>query len=280
MSFDSRRLRAGSRAKTHVPGGTRSRPALQLGRHRLRAGRGRHPGMFNNRPIIVGVLTLGYATLGLVFARRRHPRGPAAPVRQRWRRRAGAARSPGLLAAAMVALLPIADEPRQSADRFSSSLDQAALQHADLRHPAARLGAYCLAAARRACLAAAGALLVELPGPVRRPLAGGLDRERARRPVPGADPADSRQQHATTKPLHDLLYTCTGLKLRGRDHHLRRGGCRDGALRHDREQIVEARRSPRRRPDAAHPLGLCLPPPSCSSRCSRSMPAISSARCC
>jgi hypothetical protein len=64
-------------------------------------------GMFNNRPIIVGVLTLGYATLGLVYASigivaaRRHLFASAGQTVL-----AGAAA--GLLAAAIVAILPLA----------------------------------------------------------------------------------------------------------------------------------------------------------------------------
>jgi hypothetical protein len=63
-------------------------------------------------------------------------------------------------------------------------------------------------------LGAAGALLVELPGWLRRPLTGGLVAsgmaglfQELIRPV--------LANSSTTKPLHDLIYTYTGMKPEG-----------------------------------------------------------------
>src|SRR5262249_62033792 len=64
-------------------------------------------GMFNNRPIIVGVLTLAYATLGLVFAS-----AGIFVARRKLFASAGqtvlAGAMAGLLAGAIVGVLPIA----------------------------------------------------------------------------------------------------------------------------------------------------------------------------
>ena len=65
--------------------------------------------MFNNRPIIVGVLTLGYATLGLVFSWTagllvaQGGTSSRAPGRPCWRAAVG-----GAFGGSVVAILPIA----------------------------------------------------------------------------------------------------------------------------------------------------------------------------
>ena len=168
-------------------------------------------GMFNNRPIIVGVLTLGYATLGLVLATagivvaRRHLFASAGQTVL-----AGAAA--GLLAAAMVAILPIAMSLINLRTIFVA-LDSPLYKFLTFSRPTLAEGVTALLLLGGG-MAAAGALLVELPGWLRRPLTGGLVAsgmaglfQELIRPVL----ANAR----TTKPLHDLIYTYTGMKPQG-----------------------------------------------------------------
>lgn len=168
-------------------------------------------GMFNNRPIIVGVLTLGYATLGLVLATagivvaRRHLFASAGQTVL-----AGAAA--GLLAAAMVAILPIAMSLINLRTIFVA-LNSPLYKFLTFSRPTLAEGVTALLLLGGG-MAAAGALLVELPGWLRRPLTGGLVAsgmaglfQELIRPVL----ANAR----TTKPLHDLIYTYTGMKPQG-----------------------------------------------------------------
>ena len=168
-------------------------------------------GMFNNRPIIVGVLTLGYATLGLVYASvgivaaRRHLFASAGQTVL-----SGAAA--GLLAAAIVAILPLAMSLINLRTIFVA-LDPPLFKFLTFSRPTLLEGVTVMLLLG-AGLGAAGALLVELPGWLRRPLTGGLVAsgmaglfQELIRPV--------LANSSTTKPLHDLIYTYTGMKPAG-----------------------------------------------------------------
>ena len=167
-------------------------------------------GMFNKRPIIVGELTLGYATLGLAFllagvlvARRRVFPTPTQTV--------VAGLAAGAIGAVVFALLPTAMSFISLRSVFVS-LDNNIYKMLTFGFsPPIGIGLLlCLGA----ILGLIGALLMELPEPVRRPIAGGLIAaglaglfQELIRPI--------LANSATTKPIHDLLYTWTGMTLRG-----------------------------------------------------------------
>ena len=167
--------------------------------------------MFNNRPIIVGLVTLGYATVGLLFLLSGILVGikrPFATLSQMMQ--AGAVA--GTIAAALVALLPIVmnffslrfifvalDKPLF--DMLTFSVQPPALGIAYLVVLGALLGSL-------------GVLLVALPPRIRRPLTGGAIAvglaglfQELLRPI--------LANSSVTKPVHDLLYTHTGLMLQG-----------------------------------------------------------------
>jgi branched-chain amino acid transport system permease protein len=167
-------------------------------------------GMFNKRPIIVGELTLGYATLGLIFllagilvARRRLFPTPMQTL--------AASIAAGTIGAAVFALLPIVMSFISLRSVFVS-LDNNIYKMLTFGFsPPISIGLLlCLGA----ILGFLGALLMELPDPVRRPIAGGLIAagiaglfQELIRPI--------LANSTTTKPIHDLLYTWTGMTLRG-----------------------------------------------------------------
>jgi branched-chain amino acid transport system permease protein len=167
-------------------------------------------GMFNKRPVIVGYLTLGYAALGVTFL--------TAGLLLAWRRVFASnihtllgGVVAGALAGAILALVPIAMSIMNLRTVFVS-LD-------NLVYKMLTFGLYAplgIAAliALGAALGLLGALLMELPERLGRPIAAGLIAaglaglfQELIRPIL----ANSR----TTKPIHDLLYTWTGLTLRG-----------------------------------------------------------------
>lgn len=167
--------------------------------------------MFQNRPIIVGTLTLGYATLGvtlfaagLLVARRglfghRDPTVVAGAVA-------------GALAASLPALLAVVMSMVDLRGVFVA-LNAPLLAMLTLHQESALLGAAYLLVLG-ATLGGAGALFLQLADGIRRPLAGGLIAtglagmlQELIRPVL----ANSR----LTRPLHDLLYTWSGLTLSG-----------------------------------------------------------------
>jgi branched-chain amino acid transport system permease protein len=168
-------------------------------------------GMFNNRPIIVGVLTLAYATVGVTFAAagimvaRRHLfTSPGQTVL------AGAVA--GLIAAAILSILPIVMSLINLRFIFVA-LDPALYKFLTFSRPTLYEGVIAMLALG-AALGAAGAALVLLPGWLRRPLTGGLVAsgmaglfQELIRPV--------LANSSATKPLHDLIYTYTGMKLQG-----------------------------------------------------------------
>jgi branched-chain amino acid transport system permease protein len=167
-------------------------------------------GMFNKRPIVVGHLTLGYAALGLIFlvagalvARRRL--FTTLPLK------ITAGLTAGAIGAAVLALLPMVMSFFNLRTVFVS-LDNLIYKMLTfgLSAPLGIVLLICLGAA----LGLLGAVLVELPEFIRRPLAAGLILaglaglfQELIRPIL----ANSK----TSKPIHDLLYTWTGLTLRG-----------------------------------------------------------------
>jgi branched-chain amino acid transport system permease protein len=167
-------------------------------------------GMFNKRPIIVGELTLGYATLGLVFllagvlvARRRVFPTPTQTL--------VAGLAAGAVGAVVFALLPTVMSFISLRSVFVS-LDNNIYKMLTFGFsPPIGIGLLlCLGA----LLGFIGALLMELPEPLRRPIIGGLIAaglaglfQELIRPI--------LANSATTKRIHDLLYTWTGMTLRG-----------------------------------------------------------------
>lgn len=167
-------------------------------------------GMFNKRPIIVGHLTLGYAALGLIFlvagvlvARRRL--FTSLPLKLT------AGLAAGIVGAAVLALLPMVMSFVNLRSVFVS-LDNLIYRMLTFGFPAP------LGIALLICLGAAlgllGAMLLELPDSIRRPLTAGFVAaglaglfQELIRPILANSKA--------TKPIHDLLYTWTGLTLRG-----------------------------------------------------------------
>jgi branched-chain amino acid transport system permease protein len=167
-------------------------------------------GMFNKRPVIVGYLTLGYAALGVIFL--------TAGLLVAWRRvfatnvhtLLGGAVA-GALAGVILALVPTVMSFMNLRTVFVS-LDNLVFKMLTFGLYAP-LGIAALIALG-AALGLLGALLMELPERLGRPIAAGLTAaglaglfQELIRPIL----ANSR----TTKPIHDLLYTWTGLTLRG-----------------------------------------------------------------
>jgi branched-chain amino acid transport system permease protein len=167
-------------------------------------------GMFNKRPIIVGELTLGYATLGLIFllagvlvARRRLFATPTQTI--------VAGLTAGAVGAVVFALLPTVMSFINLRSVFVS-LDNNIYKMLTFGFPPAMGIALLLCLG--AMLGFLGALLMELPESLRRPIAGGLIAaglaglfQELIRPI--------LANSTTTKPIHDLLYTWTGMTLRG-----------------------------------------------------------------
>jgi branched-chain amino acid transport system permease protein len=167
--------------------------------------------MFQNRPIIVDTLTLGYATLGLM---------PLAAGLLVARRGLFGHRDPtvlgGVVAGALAAALPALLALLMSLVDLRSvfvALNPLLLAMLIFGQQPALLGAAYLLVLG-GVLGGAGALFLLLAEGIRRPLAGGLIAtglagmlQELIRPIL----ANSR----VTKPLHDLLYTWSGLTLRG-----------------------------------------------------------------
>jgi branched-chain amino acid transport system permease protein len=167
-------------------------------------------GMFNNRPIIVGELTLGYATLGLLFL----TTGILVATQRLY---ASAAHTliaglvAGTIASATFALLPVA-----------MSLINLRSVFVALDAPLYKMLTFGLSppvgiavfVGLGTVLGFLGALLIELPRLYRRPLAGGLIAvglaglfQELLRPI--------LYNSSVTKPVHDLLYGWYGLILQG-----------------------------------------------------------------
>lgn len=167
--------------------------------------------MFNNRPIIVGVVTLGYATLGILFLVAGLLVGHKRPFAEVPRNVVAGAVA-GATAATMVAALAFAMSVANFRPVFLS-LDKALLDMLTFSMQPPGLGMLCLIALGTV-LGTIGALVVPLPRTIRRPLSSGVIAvglaglfQELIRPI--------LANSSVTKPLHDLLYTYTGLKLRG-----------------------------------------------------------------
>jgi branched-chain amino acid transport system permease protein len=167
--------------------------------------------MFQNRPIIVGTLALGYATLGLtlftagLLVARRGLFGHRDPTVV-----AGAVA--GALAASLPVLLAIVMSLVELRHVFVA-LNRPLLAMLTFHLEPAWLGAAFLVLLG-VVLGGAGAFFLLLVEHIRRPLAGGLVAtglagmlQELIRPILANSPV--------TKPLHDLLYTWNGLSLRG-----------------------------------------------------------------
>jgi branched-chain amino acid transport system permease protein len=167
--------------------------------------------MFNNRPIIVGVITLGYATLGVLFlvagllVARKHP-FPGLPMTL-----LGGAVA-GTIASILVALLPAVMSVVNLRSVFLS-LDKPLLDMLTFYTQPPGLGILYLVGLGP-LLGILGVLLVSLPPAIRRPLSGGIIAaaiaglfQELIRPI--------LANSSVTKPIHDLLYTYTGLKWQG-----------------------------------------------------------------
>jgi branched-chain amino acid transport system permease protein len=166
--------------------------------------------MFNNRPIIVGELTLGYATLGLLFL--------TAGIVVAWKfgdepptRVLTASLAAGAIASTIVALLPVAMSLINLRPVFVA-LDPPLFKMLTFELPEA--WGIALLIVLGAVLGFLGALLFGWPHLLRRPLAGGLIAvglaglfQELLRPI--------LANSAVSKPIHDLLYTWYGLTLQG-----------------------------------------------------------------
>jgi len=167
--------------------------------------------MFNSRPIIVDVLTLGYATLVLAFA----AAGILVAVQRLFVGLGGtlaAAAVAGLIAGALVAVLAALIAAFNLRQVFVA-YDPVLLKFLTFSQSSAALGALLMAGCGTAA-AVAGALIVNLPDPIRRPVTAGLVTAGAAglfqeliRPV--------LANNSMTKPAHDILYTWTGLLPQG-----------------------------------------------------------------
>ena len=167
-------------------------------------------GMFNNRPIIVGELTLGYATLGLLFltagvlvARKCNYVSAAGEVT--------AGLFAGTIASSVVALLPVAMSFVNLRPVFVA-LDPPLFKMLTFELPV--VWGIVLLIALGAVLGLLGALLFGLPHLLRRALSGGLIAvglaglfQELLRPI--------LANSTLSKPVHDLLYTWYGLTLQG-----------------------------------------------------------------
>lgn len=168
-------------------------------------------GMFNTRPIIVGWLTLGYATVvilmviaGVRVSSKRLLAGPSEFM-------VGGAVA-GAIAGAILAILPIVMSLVNLRFIFVA-LDAPLLQMLTFGRKPAIMGILLLIPFG-AVFGFLGAALVQLPDRIRRPLTGGLVAmglaglfQELLRPI--------LANSWVTKPLHDLLYTWTGMTMQG-----------------------------------------------------------------
>jgi branched-chain amino acid transport system permease protein len=167
-------------------------------------------GMFNKRPIIVGDLTLGYATLGIVFLMsgiligRQRPFSSTAQTLL-------AGSVAGTIAAGIFALLPLMMSLANLRSIFVA-LDPPLFKMLTFGRGIGAGAALLLGLG--ALLGFLGALLLKLPKLVGRPVFGGLIAaglaglfQELLRPI--------LANSALSKPIHDLLYTWTGLTRQG-----------------------------------------------------------------
>lgn len=167
--------------------------------------------MFNERPIIVGLLTLGYATLGMLFVVAGLLVGSKRPFATQTQNIAGGAVA-GAIAAAAIALLPAIMSVVTLRFIFLA-LDKTLLDMLTFTIEPAGTGILCLILLG-AVLGAIGAIFIVLPRHIRRPLSGG---------VVALGLAGLFQElispilanSSITSPIHDLIYTYTGQRPRG-----------------------------------------------------------------
>jgi branched-chain amino acid transport system permease protein len=167
--------------------------------------------MFNARPIIVGVLTLGYATLGMLFVVAGLLVGSKRPFATQAQNIAGGAVA-GAIAATMIAVLPAIMSVVTLRFIFLA-LDTTLLDMLIFTIEPVGVGILCLILLG-AVLGAIGAIFIALPRHVRRPLSGGVVAlglaglfQELIRPI--------LANSSITRPIHDLLYTYTGERPRG-----------------------------------------------------------------
>jgi branched-chain amino acid transport system permease protein len=167
--------------------------------------------MFNQRPIVVGLVTLGYATLGMLFVVAGLIVGYRRPFAGLSQVMAGGALA-GAIAATTVALLPGVMSIVNLRFIFLA-LDKPLLDMLTFSLQPPGQGILCLILLGTV-LGTTGVLLIALPQHIRRPIAGGVIAvglaglfQELIRPI--------LANSSVTKPVHDLLYTYTGLKLRG-----------------------------------------------------------------
>ena len=167
--------------------------------------------MFNARPIIVGLLTLGYATLGMLFVVAGLIIGYRRPFDGHAQNLIAGAVA-GVIAATMVALLPTIMSVVSLRFIFLA-LDKPLLDMLSFAIQPVGVGILCLIVLG-AVLGTVGVLLVALPRHIRHPLLGGAVAvalaglfQELIRPI--------LANSSITRPVHDLLYTYTGQRLRG-----------------------------------------------------------------
>src|SRR5262249_29202681 len=127
--------------------------------------------MFNARPIIVGLLTLGYATLGMLFFVAGLLVGSKRPFATQVQNIAGGAVA-GAIAATMIAALPAIMSVVTLRFIFLE-LDKALLDMLIFTIEPVGVGILCLILLG-AVLGAIGATFIALPRHIRRPLSGGV----------------------------------------------------------------------------------------------------------
>lgn len=167
--------------------------------------------MFNKRPIVVDLVTLGYATLGMLLFLAGILVGVKRPFATLSGMMLGGVVA-GTIAAGMVAVLPTVMS-FYSLRFIFIALDKPLFDMLTFYALPPVIGVVYLIGLG-ALLGFLGVLLVSLPARFRRPISGGVIAvglaglfQELVRPI--------LANSSVTKPLHDLLYTYTGLSLRG-----------------------------------------------------------------
>jgi branched-chain amino acid transport system permease protein len=167
--------------------------------------------MFNERPIIVGLLTLGYAMLGMLFVVAGLLVGSKRPFATPAQNIAGGAVA-GAIAATTIAVLPAVMSVVTLRFIFLA-LDKTLLDMLTFTIEPVGVGILCLILLG-AVLGAIGAVFIALPRHIRRPLSGGVvafGLAGLFQELIGPILANS----SITSPIHDLIYTYTGQRPRG-----------------------------------------------------------------
>jgi branched-chain amino acid transport system permease protein len=167
--------------------------------------------MFNARPIIVGLLTLGYATLGMLFVVAGLLVGSKRPFATQAQNIASGAVA-GAMAATTIAVLPAIMSVVTLRFIFLA-LDKTLLDMLTFTIEPVGVGILCLILLG-AVLGAIGAIFIALPRHIRRPLSGGVvafGLAGLFQELIGPILANS----SITSPIHDLIYTYTGQRPRG-----------------------------------------------------------------